>query len=237
MGKEEDNRRILIFSPHPDDAELAMGGTIARLVEQGWEVILADLTDGEPTPRGDPETRAAEAKRAAAILGVQQRFCLDLPNRYVQNTLAYRRIVAEAIREYRPRWLFTVALPDAHPDHIHTHALVQDARFAAKLSKTDMAGESHYAKKIIYFFASHLRQHIQPTFVVDVTDQWKRKLEAVRAYKSQFHFNQNEPADQDWIVEHLESIARYFGLRVGVPYAEPFFCHELVALTDFDSLI
>ena len=234
---KDSSRRVLIFSPHPDDAELSMGGAIARLVDEGWEVILADMTNGEPTPAGSVQIRAAEAKKAGEILGVNKRLCLDLPNRYVENTLANRRVVAETIREYRPRWLFTAALPDAHPDHIHTNELVVDARFEAKLTKTDMPFEPHYPKKIIYFFASHLRQHIQPSFVLDISQQWQRKIEAVRAYASQFALNQNEPAPKDWIVDHLASICQYFGLRIGVEYAEPFFCHELVGLSSLASLM
>ena len=234
---DSNDRRVMIFSPHPDDAEIAMGGTIARMLDQGYEVILADLTNGEPTPRGSVEQRASEAARAAEILGVTERLCLDLPNRCLQNTLEYRRTVAEAIRQYRPRWLFTAALPDAHPDHIHAHALVRDARFTAKLHKTDMAFEPHYPKRIFYFFSSHLRQHIQPSFLLDVSAQWTRKVAAIEAYQSQFVFDQNDQAEQGWIIDHVASICHYFGLRIGVKYAEPFFCHELVALTSLDDLI
>ena len=214
-----------------------MGGTIVQLVEQGWEVILADLTNGEPTPRGTPEIRAAEAAQAAEIMGVKERVCLGLPNRYVMETLENRTVVAECIRKYQPRWLFTVALPDAHPDHIHTNALVQDARFAAKLGKTDMAFEAHYPRRIIYFFASHLRQHIEPSFVLDISDQWQRKVAAVEAYQSQFHYDQNKAADRSWIVDHISSICHYFGTRIGVEYAEPFYCPDLVALSNLDGLI
>ncbi len=231
------NRRLMIFAPHPDDAEIAMGGTIARLIDQGWEIILADLTNGEPTPHGSPEIRAAESAQASRILGIKERFCLDMPNRYLENNLQNRKIVAEAIRQYKPHWLFTIAQPDAHPDHIHANQLIMDARFAAKLSKTDMKGEPHYPKKIIYFYASHLRQHIQPSFVIDITDYWDRKIAAIKAYQSQFQLNQNEPDEKDWIVDHIGSICRYFGRCIGTQYAEPFFCHELIGLSNLEGLI
>ena len=232
-----DNRTILVLSPHPDDAEIAMGGSIARLVDDGWDVVLVDLTNGEPTPNGTPEKRGVEAKKAAELLGVRQRVCLGLPNRYLVDNLEYRRVIAETIREHKPRWLFTVACPDAHPDHTATNALVQNARFAAKLTKTDMPFDPHYPKKIIYFFASHLRQHILPSFILDISEQWDRKVAAIEAYESQFVLNQNEPDQKGWIIDHIASICHYFGSRVGVRYAEPFFCPDLIALSSFEGLI
>lgn len=232
-----ENRRLMIFGPHPDDAEIAMGGTIAKLIDQGWEIILADLTNGEPTPYGTAEKRAAEAEKAREILGVSKRICLGLANRYLENNLENRVVIAEAIREYKPLWIFTVAEPDAHPDHVHANDLIMDGRFTAKLSKTEMSGEAHYAKKIIYFYASHLRQHIQPSFVIDITDYWDKKVEAIKAYESQFHLNQNETDEKDWIIDHIGSICRYFGRCIGTKYAEPFFCHELVGLNSLDDLI
>lgn len=236
MVKKMENR-VLILSPHPDDAEIGMGGTIGKLLDDGWEVILADITNGEPTPAGSVEIRAAEAKKASQALNLTKRVCLNLPNRYLENTLEHRKIVAEAIREFKPRWLFTTALPDAHPDHIHGSELVVDARFTAKLTKTDMAFEPHYPEKIIYFYASHLRQHPNPRFVVDVTSQWDRKIAAIEAYQSQFWLNQQDPAQRGWIIEHITAQCRYYGTRVGVKYAEPFFSHEMVGLANLNSLL
>jgi len=233
----EQNKRAMIFAPHPDDAEIAMGGTIAKLIAESWEVILADITNGEPTPAGTVETRAAEAAQAAKALGITRRLCLELPNRYLQETLEARRILAECIREHRPRWLFTTALPDAHPDHIHAHHLVTDARFTAKLTKTDMAFEPFYPSKIIYFYASHLRIHPDPKFLVDLTPYFEQKMEAIRAYQSQFWRHQKEGREQGWVLDYLRTNARYFGSRIGVEYAEPFFIHEEVGLRSLDALL
>ncbi|MCD6393506.1 MAG: hypothetical protein J7M40_08355, partial [Planctomycetes bacterium] len=91
--------------------------------------------------------------------------------------------------------------------------------------------------KIIYFYASHLRQHPNPRFLVDVTSQWERKISAIEAYQSQFWLNQQEPAQRGWIIEHITALCRYFGTRVGVKYAEPFFIHEMVGLGSLDSLL
>ncbi|MBN1844169.1 MAG: bacillithiol biosynthesis deacetylase BshB1 [Sedimentisphaerales bacterium] len=230
------DKRILIFSPHPDDAELGMGGTIAKFLDEGWEVILADLTNGEPTPAGSVEIRAAETRAANDALGLTQRICLELPNRTLENTLENRRILAEAIRRHRPRWLFTVMLPDAHPDHIAAHHLVVDSRFAAKLTKTDMAFEPHYPERIFFFYASHLRIHPEPRFLVDVSGQWDRKIAAIEAYRSQFWSEYIEPERRGWVVDYVTTACRYFGDRLGVRYAEPFFTQELVGIGRMDAL-
>jgi bacillithiol biosynthesis deacetylase BshB1 len=230
------NNVVLIFSPHPDDVELAMGGTVIRMIEEGWQVIIADVTDGEPTPKGSPEIRAAEREKATQALGVTERVCLGLPNRYVTNNIENRKVLAEAVRRFKPRWLFTTYRPDAHPDHIQVGRLTDEARFTAKLTKTDMKYEPHYAEKIIYYYATHLHVHPQPSFVVDVSNQWEQKIEAVKAYKSQFWDNQPD-TKQGWIVEHLSCYCGYFGNRIGVKYGEPFFCHELVGLNSLKSLL
>ena len=229
--------RVLIFSPHPDDAELGMGGAIAKFLDEGWEVILADLTDGEPTPAGSVEIREKETQQATESLGLRHRLCLGLPNRYLQNNLENRRVLAETIREYKPRWVFTVMLPDSHPDHFHTHHLVVVGRFAAKLTKTDMAFKPHYPERVFYFYASHLRIHPDPRFIVDVSAQWDRKIASIKAYQSQFWHNHTEPEKKGWVLEYVTTLCKYFGDRIGVEYAEPFFCHELVGLSKLDSLL
>lgn len=228
--------RALVLAAHPDDADLTMGGTVMKLIDDGWDVVIADITNGEPTPAGSVEIRAEETAKAAEVLGVQERVCLGLPNRYLTESLEYRQVIAEAIREYRPRWIFSTYRPDAHPDHIHASRLVDDARFHAKLTKTDMPFEPHYAEKIIYFYASHLRVHPNPSFVLDISDYWERKIQAIECFQSQFWLNQPD-SRKGWIIDHLRDIARYFGNRIGVEYGEPFFCHELVGLTSLNSLI
>jgi bacillithiol biosynthesis deacetylase BshB1 len=230
-------KSALVFAPHPDDAELAMGGTIARLIEDGWDITVADLTDGEPTPAGSIEIRQKETAAASAALGITQRTCLNLPNRYLEETLEYRRVIAEAIRKYKPRWLFAPFRPDAHPDHVHAGQLIEDARFTAKLTKTDMAHEPHHPEKIIYYYATHLNVHPDPSFLLDVTDQWDKKLNAIKAYQSQFWLNQKDPTRQGWIIDQIEATCRYFGHRIGTKYAEPFFTHELTGLKTLNDLL
>jgi len=145
--------RMLIAGPHPDDQELGMGGTIIRLASQGHHLLLLDVTNGEPTPLGTPETRRQEAADALGVLrdaaakfaernntepGSIVRVCLGLPNRYVEHTIENRHAIAGAIRAWQAEALFTPFFQDAHPDHLAVTRLVEDARFDAKLSKVSM---------------------------------------------------------------------------------------------------
>src|SRR5438309_288911 len=130
----------LVIAPHPDDAELGVGGTILLLKAQGARVGVLDLTDGEPTPHGSPETRGRETQAATAVLGIDWRGNLGLSNRSLVADLEARRRLAGVIRQQRPRYLFAPYWEDAHPDHVAASALADAARFSAKLTKTDLPG-------------------------------------------------------------------------------------------------
>jgi bacillithiol biosynthesis deacetylase BshB1 len=223
---------ILIVGPHPDDQELGMGGAIAKLTDQGHDVLLLDMTDGEPTPHGDPETRAAEAARAAGILGASRRL-LDLPNRRLTHTIEARHLVAGVIREHRAEIVFAPYLPDAHPDHTATTRIVEDARFDAKLTKTDLPGKPIYPRWLFYYYCTHLRTIPQPSFLLDISGYEERKRQAILAYESQFV----TPENNRWIVEWLQAGNRYFGSRIRTEAAEPFFTTEPLGLTTLDSMV
>src|SRR5262249_43722296 len=147
----------LVVAPHPDDAELGMGGTIVRLIQQGWKLGILDLTSGEPTPLGTPETRAAETAAANQALGNPWRHNLGLPNRSLEPTLLNRRALAEVFRKLRPRILFAPYWEDAHPDHTAATQLVEAARFWSKLTKSDLAGTPFHPARVLYYFSVHLR--------------------------------------------------------------------------------
>ena len=132
---------ILAVSPHPDDAELGMAGAILKFKTEGRTVGILDLTGGEPTPWGSPETRAGETTAASEILGIDWRENLGLPNRSLEPTLEARRQLAGVLRQTRPRWIFAPYWIDAHPDHVAATHLIEAARFWAKLTKTDLPGE------------------------------------------------------------------------------------------------
>jgi bacillithiol biosynthesis deacetylase BshB1 len=223
----------LCIGTHPDDVELAMGGTVAGMIRQGLQVALLDLTDGEPTPMGSPEIRRREAEAARAALGVPTRITLDLPNRSLVDGPEARRAVAEVIRALRPRLLFGPYPVDAHPDHVAASALVDAARFWAKLTKTDLAGEPHLAARVIHYGAVHLALPAAPSFVVDVTDDFDAKRAAVAAYASQFEWN---PLNRE-IPRRLEDQARYFGGLIRRPLGEPFFSREAVGIASVAHLV
>ena len=119
----------LVIAPHPDDAELGMGGTIVKLLRRGWRVGVLDLTDGEPTPHGSPEIRRRETDAASSAMNLTWRFNLGLRNRYLEASIENRQRLAEVFRLARPRWLFAPYWEDAHPDHIAATQLVEAARF------------------------------------------------------------------------------------------------------------
>ncbi len=223
---------ILIVGPHPDDQELGMGGTIVRLVLQGHDVLLLDMTNGEPTPHGSPAQREKEWTKAAGILGVQRKQ-LGLKNRQVQHTLEARHLVAGVIRQHRAQIVFLPYFEDAHPDHRATTRIVEDARFDAKLTKTDLPGEPIYPKWLIYYYCMHLRWLADPTFCVDISDQIDAKERSVLAYESQFVV----PEKNRRVVEQLRQLNGYMGSRIGTEYAEPFFTKEPMGLASLDGLV
>jgi len=222
---------ILVIGPHPDDQELGMGGTIARLAHQKHRVLLLDITDGEPTPHGDPDTRAAEAATAARILGVKRR-TLDLPNRSVQHSIDARHKVAAVIRQHQADFLFVPYPQDAHPDHVATTRIAEDARFDAKLTKTDLPGAPVYPRWLFYYYCTHLRSVADPSFLFDITGFVQRKRDAILAYRSQFVL----PESNRRIVEWIDAANRYFGSRIAVDAAEPFFTREPLGLSSLSSL-
>ena len=225
--------RILAIGPHPDDVEIGMGGGVALFLEQGHEVTLCDLTNGEPTPRGTPERRMEEATAAARVLGVVPRITLPLPNRELADTMDNRRAVAEVIREVRPDLLFVPYWVDAHPDHVAGAALAEAARFYSKLTKTTMRGEPHYPRRVYHFLTTHYDLHVRPSFILDVSTTFERKLEAVGMYTSQFGSGPGERS----ILDYLRRVNGYWGHLIGRAYGEPFVCREELGLSGLDALL
>jgi bacillithiol biosynthesis deacetylase BshB1 len=223
---------VLVVGPHPDDQELGMGGTIARLAQQGHDVLLLDMTNGEPTPHGSPEIREKEWTKAAEILNVKRRN-IFLKNREVTHSVEARHKVAGVIREHQASIVFLPYFEDAHPDHIATTRIVEDARFDAKLTKTNIPGEPIYPKWLIYYYCTHLRHVAQPSFCIDITEQMDLKVRSIVAYESQFVVPERNRKVVDW----LKQMNGYMGSRIGVPYAEPFFVREPVGLMSLDSLV
>jgi bacillithiol biosynthesis deacetylase BshB1 len=225
----------LVIAPHPDDAELGAGGTILLLKAQGASVGVLDLTNGEPTPFGSPEIRQRETAAATALLGLDWRGNLGLPNRSLTADLDARRQLAVKLRELRPRVLLAPYWEDAHPDHVAATALVEAARFWAKLTKTDMPGDPFHPHRIIYYFSIHLRLHVQPSFILDISPYHDTKMQALACYRSQFI--EGRPQTPPTLFDDLRDRARYWGWAIGTHYGEPFRVREEVGLRGLRDLL
>ncbi len=226
---------ILVVAPHPDDAELSVGGIILKSISQGKRVGVVELTDGEPTPHGTREIRQAETEESTKILGLHWRYQLDLPNRKLENTLSARRKLAEIFRMTRPQIILAPYWEDSHPDHVAASALVDGARFWAKLSRTDMEGERFHPPRIYYFWSIHLRIHPKPTFVVDITDFIDKKMEAVMCYESQLITGR--PQTHPTVIDDVKDRARFWGWSIERGYGEPLLSREEIRIDDLSSLI
>ena len=225
---------VLIVSPHPDDAEISVGGTILKSVAQGKRVGVVELTNGEPTPYGTIEGRATETAAATEVLKLCWRDQLNLPNRRLENDLAGRRALAEVFRMTRPRVILAPYWEDSHPDHVAASALVDAARFWAKLSRTDLAGEPYHPPKVFYFWSIHLRIHPKPSFVIDVTAEIDRKIEAIECYQSQVRTGRSPTFPT--VLDDIRDRARYWGWTIGTGYGEPFASREEIRIDDVTSL-
>jgi N-acetylglucosamine malate deacetylase 1 len=225
----------LVIAAHPDDAELGMGGTIALLLSKGKRVGILDLTDGEPTPHGTVQIRRLETQAASAALGITWRENLGLPNRLLEADLAARHRLAGVIRQTRPRVVFAHYWEDSHPDHIAASALADAARFWAKLTKTDLPGDPHYPQHIYYYFSVHLRLHVRPSFVMDISDHLETKMRALECYQSQFVTGRSTAPPT--FLDALRDRARYWGWSIGAAAGEPFVSREEIGLRGMTELV
>jgi N-acetylglucosamine malate deacetylase 1 len=229
------NLDYLVIAAHPDDAELGAGGAILLLKAEGAKVGVLDLTSGEPTPHGTLEIRQTETNAATQVLGLDYRGNLGLPNRSLTADLEARHRLAGVLRQLRPRVLFAPYWEDAHPDHVAASALVDTARFWAKLTKTDLPGDPHFPERIVYYFSFHLRLHHRASFVLDISPHFDKKLEAVASYRSQFV--EGRPTAFPTFLDDLRANARYWGWTIGAGYGEPFLIREEVGLRGLRDLL
>ncbi len=229
---------LLAIGPHRDDIELTCGGTLIRSADQGYTTAVIDLTQGEMGTRGSAQTRAQEADAAAQVLGLAARENMGLPDAGITNTPETRERLARLIRRFQPRVVIAPAPQGRHPDHGTAAQLVRDACFVAGLAKVAPDIPKHRPHKVIH--AITYRQDAEkPTFVVDITDQFERKLEAVRCYGSQFDgltqagevYPNGEP-----LYDVLRHYAAYYGALIRTRYAEPFFTVETMRADDVVAL-
>ena len=229
---------VLAVAAHRDDVELTCGGTLLRAVALGRRAAIVDLTQGEMGTRGSAELRAAEAARAAEVLGVSARENLGLPDAGITNTPETRAALARLIRRFQPQVVLAPSPWARHPDHRIAAELVRDACFVAGLARVAPDVPRHRPRKVVHCIA-YREDPVKPTFVVDVSDVFERKMEAIRCYASQFDgvtqagevYPNGEPLYD--IVRHQ---AAHYGSLIRVRYGEPFFTHETMRVDDIAAL-
>ena len=230
---------LAIFS-HPDDAELTMAGTLIKLKALGHRVGVADMTRGEMGTRGTPEIRAREALDAARVMGLDARVNLELPDGHVMLNKETRQTVARAIRKYRPAVLFTSHWDDPHPDHAATARIVREAARLATMRNYDPGGGQQSTKMPAVAHAVYSRL-VQPSFIIDVSEFAEKKMEAIRAYRSQFYSpDSREPVTriaEKGFLREIEDRTRYYGSLIGVEAGEPFYVREALNVEDPFTLL
>lgn len=232
---------LIAVSPHPDDAEIGCGGTLALLAKKGFRVGIIDLTDGEPTPFNDsPEIRIKEANESARILGVD-RFLLGLPNRELFDNLEARMKLTRLFRETRPRIVLGMIgmTPRASPDHYQSQLIFDSSIFYSRLSKWEEKFDGLKPWRIEESFYYYTAREQVPVslpfqFIINISDFFEIKKKALLEYKSQFkaHSSYNPP-----IIDWIEGMGRYYGSLAGCKYGEIFFGNKILTMNFFEHLL
>jgi len=225
---------VLVFAAHPDDAELSMGGTIAKLTKSKIKVGIVDLTKGELGTRGNEKTRQKEASLADKILNVSARVNLGIPDGDIQRTKENLITVIKEIRKFKPKIIFAPFFNDRHPDHHDTSVLVKEAMFSTGLPKIKtydnrVEQKAYRPQKLFYYMQTFT---FEPSFIVDISDSFEQKMKAVKAFKTQF-FNPTSKEPETFIsrpefLDYLISRSQFYGFQIGKHYGEPFYCEEKI---------
>lgn len=227
---------VLAFAAHPDDAELSMGGTIAKMVNQGLKVGIIDMTRGEMGTRGTAETRQKEAFRAAVQLKIAVRENLDFPDGGITTERDHLLKIMMAIRKYRPKVIFAPYFNDRHPDHVQAGNLVKKAHFFSGLAKMktfdkETPQQAYRSKKLYYYMQTYT---FDPSFIVDISETFETKMKSVKEYATQFYDPKSvEPEtfiSNPEFLNFITSRAQFYGFQIGAKFGEPFFCEEAVEL-------
>jgi N-acetylglucosamine malate deacetylase 1 len=230
------NLDVLAIAAHPDDVEQTCGGTLIRMAELGYRTGVLDLTAGDMGTRGTPEERVAESELAARHLLLAWRGNLRMPDARLENSLPARMTLAVKIRELKPRVVILPYWQARHPDHYRAGELGYEACFLAGLRKLDPYSEPHRPFKILY---SSLYADVKPSFIVDISAQFERRMSALLSYASQYggtgQGSDLFPAEQE-IRERLGAIARFYGNLIGVRYGEPFVVKEAIEVGDIVAM-
>jgi bacillithiol biosynthesis deacetylase BshB1 len=227
---------LLAVAAHPDDVEQTCGGTLLRAAEAGYLTGIIDLTAGEMGSRGTPEQRLEEAADAARVLRVAERVNMRFPDTRLINSVEYREKLALEIRRLRPRTIIIPYWEARHPDHFHAGSIAFDATFLSGLRKLDADTPPHRPYKLIY---SSLYGNVTPSFVVDITPHFERRMESLFSYRSQYGAQERASdlfPDAGEIRDRLAGIARFYGNLIGAKYGEPFVVKETMRVDDVVSM-
>lgn len=219
----------LFIGSHPDDIELTCGGTVCKLVKSGKKAGILDLTRGELSTRGNLVQRKRETEKASKVLGISVRQNLGLRDGEIQNNRASRLKLIKIIRKYRPEIIFAPYPSDRHPDHINASNLVRESVFYSGLRKIVTGRQNAFRPKKVFYYRH--AYEIPISFIMDVSDVFTKKMEAIRCYETQFYNPKykNEPGTYISSKRFLDDIitrAKFFGFKIGAEYGEPFFCYE-----------
>jgi len=227
---------VLAIAAHPDDVEQTCGGTLIRMAEAGYRTGVLDLTAGDMGTRGSPELRVAESEIAARHLLLAWRGNLHFPDARLENTLTARLTLAVKIRELAPRVVILPYWQARHPDHYRCSEIGFEACFLAGLKKLDEYTTPHRPQKILY---ASLYAEVKPSFIVDISAQFERRMTALLSYASQYGAVTEGGAlfpDEAEIRERLGAIARFYGNQIGVKYGEPFVVKEAMRIDDIVAM-
>jgi bacillithiol biosynthesis deacetylase BshB1 len=223
---------VLAIAAHPDDVEQTCGGTLIRMAAQGYRTGVLDLTAGDMGTRGTPELRIEESHRAGHVMELAWRGNMHFPDARLENTISARMTLAVKIRELKPRVVILPYWQARHPDHYRCGEIGYEACFLAGLKKLDEYSEPHRPQKILY---ASLYADVKPSFIVDISAQFERRMQALLSYVSQYGESAEGgtlfPSEQE-IRERLGAVARFYGNQIGVKYGEPFVVKEAIQIDD-----
>jgi bacillithiol biosynthesis deacetylase BshB1 len=227
---------VLAIAAHPDDVEQTCGGTMIKMAEAGYRTGVLDLTAGDMGTRGSPETRVAESEVAGQHMLLKWRGNLHFPDARLENTITARMTLAVKIRELKPRVVILPYWQARHPDHYRASEIGFEACFLAGLRKLDEYSEPHRPFKILY---SSIYAEVKPSFIVDISAQFERRMTALLSYTSQYGETIEGGAlfpNEQEIRERLGAVARFYGNLIGVKYGEPFVVKEAMQVEDIVTM-
>jgi bacillithiol biosynthesis deacetylase BshB1 len=229
---------LLAIAAHRDDVELTCAGTLIKSAKQGYKTAIVDMTQGELGTRGSADIRAAEAAKAAEMMGVEERENLKLPDGGIVNDLATRELVARAIRRFKPRIVIAPSREGRHPDHHTTAQIVRDACFVAGLAKLAPDVPKHRPKKLLH--CESFREDMgKPTFVVDISEEFEKKMAAIKCYASQFDGEKQAGEvfpNGESLYDIVQHQMAHYGSLIRTRYGEPFYTSETMRVDDVVAL-